>query len=213
MRPVPFPCSFVTESLCSLDFEINDYLFREAWSKLIPTADGISFLTMKRLLSVQVGLGDKDTSEIIGELKGGGNPLKAGFSTLLFPLGLGDDELVAVARGVDPVVVERASNQWLAEINSAAKQECLRIKEAGSDPLSCLYNLQSFHEFLMSADEQENLLAVLVELLPRSRQPKESYAHVWQASHDLKEFNRYRFPLFHLGQSVCSVIITGHARD
>ncbi len=214
MRPVSFPLTLVPGAARKADYIVFASRYRQVFKKIIPTSSDVLFLSLPALRNYEMGMESDEKNRIIQHVQAKRQPLKAGSTTILFPLTAeGDDLLVAVVSGIDPVVVEKASDEWLRESSGALEREFAQIRKGGSDSISSLYNAFLFSEMLSANEGEKDFHVVLVELLPRARSPRDAFSHVLRMSRSLAEYNRFSFPLFHLGQSVFAFILPDRDRQ
>jgi tetratricopeptide (TPR) repeat protein len=214
MRPVSFPLTLDPGVPGRGDYLVHASSLKQLFRRLIPTSTEVIFLSQKEFDEYEINCRDDEKRRIYQRVCTNHQPQKIGSTAILFLLGeSGDDNLVALVSGIDPVVVERASDEWLSDSSKALDQEFAQIKKYGTDPVSLLYNAFLFRDVLSTIECANDFHVVLVELLPRARSPKDAFGHVIQSSRALKEYNRFSFPLFHIGHSLFAFIIPDRDRQ
>ena len=213
MRAASFPVSPVNGPLCPSDFSLLVSRYRAAFFALVPTAGDTRFL----LIGADAApAGEKpEPPEIVaaGRAAQTGLPQKAGPDTLYFPMCTADkDVLVAEVSGVDPVVLEKASAEWLAETGQALCHELKKIKGDLLDPVTGLYGCNLFLEAVTESVDRPDLHLVLIEALPPSRSVRDRFSPVFHTAALLKNYNRRSFPLFHLGMAVFAILVSDRQR-
>jgi len=214
MRPVSFPLTLDPGVPCRGDYLVHASRLKQLFKRLIPTSAQVVLLTQQAFDKVEIDCKDDEKRRIYQSVCTNHQPQKVGSTSILFPIGANvDDKLVALVSGIDPVVVERASDEWLSDSSATLDQEFAQIKKSGTEPVSSLYNAFLFRDVLSTIECTNDFHVVLVELLPRARSPKDAFAHVIQSSRALKEYNRFSFPLFHIGHSLFAFIIPDRDRQ
>ena len=214
MRPVSFPLTFDPGTPCSADYMMFAARYKQIFREIVPTSSDVKFLRFSAFKKYVTSCKDDEIKQIFQHVCIHQQPWKAESTSLLFPLSQErENPLVALVTGIDPVVVERASDEWLSECSAALERKFSQIKKACTDPISSLYNAFLFNDILTTIECEKDFHVVLVELLPRARSPRDAFTHVLKSSRSLKEYNRFTFPLFHIGQSVFAFIIPDRDRQ
>ena len=130
---------------------------------------------------------------------------------LLAPLDCVDDrDLAIMAEGVDEVIIDKGSKDWLGRTCSSILEQFLKVRNEFIEPSTSLCNINALKNYLPGLVTQEDLHILLVESLSPARSIKEAYRHTVETGRLLEEFNRFSFPLFHLGKSLfCFVVGRG----
>lgn len=133
---------------------------------------------------------------------------------IVLPLNLADrDDIATLLTGIDKVIVERSSEEWLTETQFLIEQEFLKSKNQLIDQLTSLYNETAFNEFLSGLDPERTYHILLAASLASARSAKQACSHVMKTGRLLEDFNQYSFPLFHLGNSIFAFIIFDRKRE
>jgi tetratricopeptide (TPR) repeat protein len=120
-----------------------------------------------------------------------------------FPFPVHNEQVVmAVAPGVDRLLVKKAGHDWLQEIHDIMHREFLTLKQAGVDLQTGLLNITHLSASLDNLPEGESTGLVLVEIFPRVRTAMEGMQHLRRSVAALKSFTGEHSPLYHIGQSV-----------
>jgi tetratricopeptide (TPR) repeat protein len=133
---------------------------------------------------------------------------------LLIPLDCIDSkDLAIMAEGVDEVIIDKGSKEWLEDTCSSILQQFLELRNEFLEPSTSLCNINAFKNYLPGSVHQEELHLLLIESLSPARSIKEAYRHTVETSRLLEEFNRFSFPLFHLGKSLFCVVVGRGGKD
>ena len=130
---------------------------------------------------------------------------------LLVPLDCIDSsDLAIMVEGVDEVIIDKGSKEWQEDICLSILQQFLEVRNDFLEPATSLCNINSLKNYLPGLVHQEDLHLLLVESLSPARSIKDAYRHTVATGRLLEEFNRFSFPLFHVGKSLfCFVIGRG----
>ncbi|MDX9895719.1 hypothetical protein [Desulfofustis limnaeus] len=140
-------------------------------------------------------------------------PVKTIEGNLQFPLAAENRHcLVVEVLGIDPLVVEKASREWLAETGTFICAELTRIKRDALDPITACYQAHHFLDAVALFAGSPSAHLVLVEASPMARYPHDRFAHLQAEAVLLKEHNRFHFPLFHLGLGVFAFLVDKQPR-
>ena len=196
------------------DYRMLQNKIKEIFLKNIPTAKTVRFIHEDEFGDFPLEISKKQRKQIITSIYRKKIAACVFPNSILFPLKTNDQtRLAALVSGIDAVVVERASSEWLEEILTHVENEILTVKEAAIDPLTSEYNGSFFSDFISHIGWQEDSHLVLVESLPQARSAKAAFNHVQRTAGLIKEYNRFSFPFFHIGQSVFALIITDRNHD
>ena len=202
---------------CSLrrsDYDVYSFKFRELIIAQVPTSSNVHFLNKEDFLQAPLELNQKQRKRVATGIFGKKNAQCIKPGMLVFPLSAADGEpIAALVEGVDAVIIERASAEWLAELGAALEQEMIRVKSQGVDPVTGLYNVGLFNELIVRIGWQADYHIVLVDGLPTARSVKDANSQVVRTGRLLEEYNRFSFPLCHLGQSVFAYVIVDRSHD
>lgn len=209
---VPFllqPCS-----LNRSDYDLFAFKFRKLILAQVPTSREVHFINKEEFLQVPLRLNQQQRKRLAAGIFSKKRPQCIEPDTLVFPFSVAEREnFAALVGGVDAVIIKRASAEWLAELGAAIEQEMLRVKSQGVDSITGLYNVGLFNDLITGIGWQRDYHIVLVDGLPTARSVKDTINQVVQTSRLLEEYNRFAFPLFHLGQSVFAYLIVDRGHD
>ncbi|NNF47052.1 MAG: tetratricopeptide repeat protein [Desulfofustis sp.] len=133
---------------------------------------------------------------------------------LLAPLDCVDStDLAILVEGVDDVVIEKGSEEWLEETCSSVLRQFFSVRDHFLDPSTSLSNINALKSYLPGIVDQDDLHLLLVESLSTARSIKEAYRHTVETGRLLEEFNRFSFPLFHLGKSLFCFVVGRRDKD
>lgn len=203
MRHIRFPSTPEIGPLALNDCRIFANRFSKSVLGLIPTAGSVRFF-----LTEDKGLSEGNDGAALDLL-----PVKTIEGNLQFPLAAENRQcLVAEVMGIDPVVVEKASREWLTETGAFICAELTRIKRDALDPITACYQAHHLLEAVALFTGSQAAHLVLVEASPSARYPHDRFAHLQAEAVLLKEHNRSHFPLFHLGLGVFAFLIDRQPR-
>lgn len=213
MAPHQFPLSFPVRKLHINDFIIYGDTFKEVVKEKIPTSETVQFLTQETFLFSSLAISENDKNKLFRRICSHNLPEKFN-NTLIIPLKTsGLKRVVIFVEGLDPVVFENISTDWLEETVDFIFNELLSIVRADTDPIASLYTVNLLPDAISQYNQGDDFHLVLVELFAFSRSPKDAYVHLKKAVQSLKDFNRQDYPLFHLGQSIFALLIDNISRD
>lgn len=196
-------------ALSGKDFHIFSKSFARILLERIPTATDVCFLTAVGQLDTLLADGRrrKRCKLLYEEVITLGKALKSLDEGFFFPFLL-EDEGMAVARvsGIDALVVERAAEDWLAEIQAAVFKDFLYLKQARIDPETGLFNSANLFSLLDALHDFEMVQLVLIELPPRLRFPRDPFQNALKAAQALQEYAGGGL-VHHLGQCVFAILL------
>ncbi|MGI9535475.1 MAG: tetratricopeptide repeat protein, partial [Desulfocapsaceae bacterium] len=179
----------------------------------IPTSKEVAFVSRENLKSIKCELSKNKKRQALDKVFKNNVPVWLKPDKLLLPLDCADDtDLAILVDGVDDLLIEKASSQWLDETQSAISRQFIEARSDFIDPLTSLFNVNSLRDYLARIALEEVHL-VLVESLPPAKSVKEAFLHTADSGRILEEFNRLSFPLFHLGQSVFCCVVARREKD
>ncbi|SHI06592.1 tetratricopeptide repeat protein [Desulfofustis glycolicus] len=213
MRAASFPVSPVNGSLCLTDFSLLASRFKRVFFALVPTATDTRFLLIPADLPSTEKQQEQPWLTVARHAAQTGLPKKESPDSLYFPMcGAEREVLVAEVSGVDPLVLEKATDEWLADTGQALSDELKKIKGEFLDPITGLYGCNLFFEAVTEAIDRQDLHLVLIEALPPSRSIRDRFSPVLNTGSLLKNYNRRSFPLFHLGMAVFAILVSDQQR-
>ncbi len=192
----------------------EDFLrFSQSFSKIIleriPTATGVSFITtpgqfeaafpdlqMRKTLLLRY---EQAIAQRVA-VKGAVDSL-----LLPFPLDTGKTA-VAYVSGVDPLVIKRAGEDWLAEIHSAVLRDFLYLKQARIDTETGLLNSANLYGLLDALSDYHLVHLVLIEIPPRGRTPRDAFQNARKGAIALHEYAGSGL-VHHIGQCVFAILL------
>ncbi len=174
----------------------------------IPTSKKITLVSKENLTTIKETLSTTRRTRELERAFNQNTPVWLKPDKLLLPLDCVDSgELAILVDGIDELVMEKGSKQWLKETCSAITEQFLETRNTFLEPLTSLASANSIKDYLKRIALQGDLHLVLAESLSPARSVKESFRHTAESGRLLQEFNRFSFPLFHLGQSVFCLVI------
>lgn len=191
----------------------EDFLrFSRAFSKIllerIPTAKSVSFITTPEQL--EADFPDKYIRKSISKLYEQAiaqrKAVKAAEDSILIPFPLDQGWIVAYVSGVDPLIIQRAGNDWLADIQLTVLRDFLSLKQARTDPETGLLNSANLYALLNGLSDYNLIHLVLIELASRIRTPRDAFQNARKATIALQEFTGGGL-VHHLGQCVFAILL------
>lgn len=204
-----FPFTFVQPFLHSVDFVRFSKSFSELVLGKIPTAGCVFFLDDSQALLSKVDNKEKGDAllTIIDELTSLENLAVSYYDCLLFSFPVaGDDHVLVLVDNIDPHVVRRFGDDWLAEIRGSLIAELTLLKQARVDMETGLFNSCNLHYLLGGMQEDSSTGMVLISLPAKGVQPLHVIQHVKRAAALLENCLPASIPLHHLGQSVFAFV-------
>ena len=204
-----FPSFTIGHTLEEGDFSRFSKAFSDSILERIPTAKGVSFIvTSGQLENVfpeihfQKVIGQQYQKTVDRKL-----PVKVTDDSILLPFLLNQGNVaVAFIYGIDPLVVHRASADWLVEIQHTVFRDFIYLKQARIDPETGLFNSANLYTLLDNLDDYTNLHLILIELPPRLRSPRDAFQNARRAAAALQEFSGKGL-VHHIGQCVFALLL------
>lgn len=121
---------------------------------------------------------------------------------LYFPLAHGNRQ-IAVIQGIDPIVLQRYSQDWLDDVHAEILARFLTIKKSYVDWETGLPNMVYFSRCIQAAGVDSDIAElILVELPPRRNNARECFRHVQKSAWALTSFCSKQTVICHLGQCI-----------
>jgi len=213
MQVDTLPSVEITETLTVSDITVFSSRFSEAIKERIPTVKTVRFLSLPGFKEALTDVSKEEIETIFKRIiASGSSEILSTETVVLFMNCDASEPMVALLSGLDPLVISRMSKQWLDETTDLLHAEFIAIKRSVLDSVTSLYNNNLLAEFLSGNDCSKPFHIVLVELFPSARTPKEVFNYGTVAALSLNAFNRYGFPLFHLGHYVFAYIVPNNDR-
>lgn len=204
------PLSGPVPDLKSSDLIIYRHVFKGLVFDNVPTAQDVHFLASKDLGAIDTELSDSRIRQLRNTLFTKKNPVCLEPDKILLPIDIADrDDLAVLLTGIDNLLIESTSTQWLKETSARIIRRFVDARNAVLDPLTSLYNSTGFRQFMAEQTVDDMFHAVLVESLPPAKSIRDVVSDLSATARLLEEFNRLSFPLFHLGHSIFCYIISG----
>lgn len=201
---------FFSEVTClqASDFHFFSNDFKRAIRTAIPTAVDIFFLhgstlpqalpdQFRTLLGISQALSDcvkDDVPQVIQDV-------------FLLPFGIADGlSMVALISGIDPLVADRAAQDWLLDVRDSLQRQFLAIRKGATDPQTMLFNNSRLHGDLTALEPGDRLDLILVEVYPRVRTAMAAMQAVRQSVSLVKSITGETLPLYYLGQGLLAIL-------
>jgi len=195
------------------DFVNYGFRYQQIALEKIPTSQGITYIDETELKSLVHG-SPQNKKAVCKSVFTQKRAVCIEPDKIVLPLNCSDKENFAtLLTGIDKVIVERASEEWLTETQFLIEQEFLKSKSQLIDQLTLLYNETAFNEFLSGLSPARPFYIVLAESLASARSAKQACIHVARTGRLLEDFNQHSFPLFHLGNAIFACIIFDRDRE
>jgi len=187
--------------------------FKKVVKEKIPTSKTVQFLTQDIFLASLPGVPESDKNALFRRICSHHRPEKFN-GALIIPLEIsGHKRVVILVEGIDPVVYENISLDWLEETVDIITKELHSIVRADIDPLTSLYSVNLLSKAISLYNQRADFHLILVEFFSFTRAPRDAYVHLRKAVQSLRDFNRQDYPLVHLGQSIFALLIDDFPRD
>ena len=180
----------------------------------IPTSKKVAFVSREDLKSMQIEVSENKKRQLLDKAFNKNVSVWVKPDKLLLPIDCADNSNLAIlVDGIDDLLIENASSQWLNETHSSIFRQFYEARRHFIEPLTSLGDVNSLNMYLNRVVPEEEVHLVLVESLPPAKSVKEAFLHITDTGRILEEFNRFSFPLFHLGQGVFCYVITRGDKD
>lgn len=153
-----FPYKGDAELLERKDFLQLGGFFSQLVASAIPASDGVVFIEDTAPISRICSKPETIKAMISGfaELKKGVRSVKPVEDNILFGFKLENDGFIAaLVQNVDPLVMEKAAEDWLAGIRDSIEREFHRITERYKDRVTGLLNSRHFFSLLKQIKEKK----------------------------------------------------------
>ena len=204
-----FPLKFKEPFLEKIDFSRFSISFIESIKRKVVTSSHVNFITdLSELDEEVVGKGIFDSIGSIWNNQIQYDEVAVSHKDCLIfsiPVTSGG-KIVVLVTEIDPLVVKRIGDDWLAEIRKDLITEFILLKQARIDLESGLFNGCNLHHLLGSITDYNQIGLILIDLPPKNRKSKSSILHIIQASNALRCFIGEVMPLHHLGQSIFAIV-------
>ena len=208
------PFSAATPDLKKIDLLIYGNKLEQIILQTIPTSKKIAFVSRADLKSIECDLSKNKKRQALDKAFKRNVAVWLKPDKLLLPLDCADNSKLAVlVDGVDDLLIEKASTQWLEETQSAIFRQFREARSSFIEPITSLSNINALKDYLTRVVFEEGVHLMLVESLPPAKSVKDAFLHTADTSRILEEFNRFSFPLFHLGQSVFGYVIARREKE
>lgn len=205
-----FPLKFKEPFLEKIDFSRFSISFTESIKRKIVTSSHVNFITdISELKEDAIGQKIFDSiSSILNNQVQYDEVAVSHKDCLIFTIPVTNGEKVVVlVTAIDPLVVKRIGDDWLAEIRTDLITEYILLKQARIDLESGLFNGCNLHHLLGSITDYNQVGLILIDLPPKNRKSKSSILHIIQASNALRSFVGEGLLLHHLGQSIFAIVL------
>ncbi len=205
-----FPYKGNSEQLERKDFLQLGGFFSQLVSSAIPAPEGVVFIENTAPFSKICSKPEtiKTMVSSFAELKKGERSVKPVEDSILFGFKLENEGFIAaLVQNVDPMVMEKAADDWLVGIRDSIEREFHRITERYKDRVSGFLNSSHFFSLLSEIKGRRDSGLMLVELGALRRGRRDTFRDVQWAATGLEEVTDGRFQLHHIGQSVFGLVI------
>ncbi|MGI9570642.1 MAG: hypothetical protein ACR2PH_13130, partial [Desulfobulbia bacterium] len=208
------PFSTPIPDLKKTDLIVFGHKLEQIILETIPTSKKVAFVSRGDLKSIKCDLSKNKKRLALDKAFKRNAAVWLKPDKLLLPLDCADNsELAILVDGVDDLLIEKASGQWLEETQSAISLQFNEARSHFIEPITSLGNVNSLMEYLARVAVGEDIHLMLVESLPPAKSVKEAFIHTADTGRILEEFNRFSLPLFHLGQSVFCYVIARREKE
>ncbi len=203
------PFTSPSPGLRNIDLVVNGHLLKQIVLEKVPTAEDVSFASEKDLAAAASHLTSSDVHKLCASVFSHNTPVRLEPDKLVLPLAvIGRENLALLVSGLDALMIKSTDEQWLRDTGSEIVREFLDRRRAELDPLTGLYDVTRFNQFITARVVDEGDHLILVESLPSALSVKDALSHVCRTARLLEDFNRFSFPLFYLGNSIFSFVVS-----
>ncbi len=206
----PFPALVDNSRLIAEDFRRFSERYTEILQRYLPGANEVIFaLSVQQLQSQkQTGTLSTEQSSLFGLLKEGDVDCGIQGDSLMYCFRLKDgNSVVAVIFGMDPLFLQKASEDWLLETRGTIEREFLLLKQARVDSQTGLLNMANLSSLLDTFGSTEGLHIILVELVPKRSSYQYSSRYLHKCVTFLVNFVQAESVLHYLGQFVFALVL------
>lgn len=203
------PFSGPIPGLRSIDLVIHAELLKRIVLDKVPTARDVSLIGEKDLAGLTANLSSGELHKLRVSVFSHKSPVCLDPDKIILPVEvIGRKTAALLLTGLDNLMIRSTDEQWLRDTGAEIVKDFLDGRNGVLDPVTGLCNGNGFNEFLAGRPLQENHHIVLAESIPPAKSVKDALAHVSRTANLLEEFNRFTFPLFHLGNSIFCLVIS-----
>lgn len=214
MYPEKSPLTLPAPGLRKTDLVVFGHKLEQIVLETIPTSKKVSLVARRDLKSIECDLSSNSKRRALDRAYNKNLPVWLKPDKLLLPLLSADDSNLAIlVEGIDDLLIESGSDEWLKETHFEISEQFIAARNTFLDPVTTLCNSNSLKEYIAGIRLDEDVHLLLIESLPPARSVKDAFYHTVDTGRLLEEFNRYSFPLFHLGQSVFCCVISRQDKD
>lgn len=206
----PFPALVDTSRLIAEDFSRFSGRYTEILQKFLPGADEVVFALSVLQLESQLRTRNlsAELSSLFGLLKEGDIDCGIQADSLMYSFHLKDgNSVVAVIFGIDPLFLQKASEDWLLDTRGAIEREFLLLKQARVDSQTGLLNMANLSSLLETYGSTEELHIILVELVPKRFSYQYSSRYLHKCVTLLVNFVQAESVLHYLGQFTFALVL------
>ena len=203
------PLTSLTPGLRKTDLVVFGHKLEQIVLETIPTSNKISLVARRDLKSIECELSSSSKRRALDRAYNKKFPVWLKPDKLLLPLLSADNSNLAIlVEGIDDLLIKSGSDDWLKETHAEISEQFIAARNTFLDPVTTLCNANSLKEYIARITLDEDVHLLLMESLPPARSVKDAFYHTVATGRLLEEFNRFSFPLFHLGQSVFCFVIS-----
>ena len=161
MHSYPFPFSLPLRQLHFNDFFIYEKTFKDIVKQKIPTSETVQFLTRDTFLNSSLETSAAEKNILFRRICSQNRPEKIS-DVIMIPLQVtGHKRVVMLVKGLDPVVFNNISNDWLEETVDAIIKELYNIVRADTDPITSLYTVNLLSEAISLYGKRDDFHLIL----------------------------------------------------
>lgn len=180
----------------------------------IPTSEQIRIVTPEAIKAHASELPDRQKTALVRKVFAQKIPTFLEPDKLILPFrNFETEDFALLVEGVDGMVVDRASKQWLKETSLTIFDKFADTRNLYLDPLTSLLNINGFKHYQASVCGEKEIHLMLVESQPPAKSVRDAFTHLAETARLLETFNRFAFPLFTLGQSVFALVVPDRDKE
>ncbi len=210
-----FPFFAFDQTLVEDDFFRFSPVFAKIVLKRIPTAKAVNFITtpVPPETAFPDGQNRKAFLACYEQAIAQGEAVKVGMDSLLIPFSADQGKIaVACISGIDPLIIQRAGNDWLIEMRSGVLQDFLAHKQSRIDAETGLFNSANLYSLLDALVDYQAVHLVFIEIPPRGRTPRDAFQNARKGAIALQDYVGGGL-LHHVGQCVFALLLLEQHHD
>ena len=192
-----FPVKIKTCKLFAEDFSYFSTEYKQIILDCVVTAQEVRFVDLAHHNNLS-----KDLHDIIKNLVLEEKRAAVSDDRIIFLYACENGEMIAIVSGLDPLVIEKASSDWLEETYDSIRQSCLQLKEERINLETGLLNQHHLNTRLLTGDISS---LFLVEIPPARNGSRYIFSHLQAVCNSFTTYIQANTPVYYLGNSLFAV--------